>query len=148
MGEIIGGFYTSLFEEWYGENLANYLWGEASPLQSGNMFITFFILVVISSIVLAALYYLLIDRPRWANLIGWGVTLLINFCINFVIGWQRILYDFDAGLMIDANEHPLDITTADCLAFGGTNAILAIVVFFILSLPLKYLSKASSHVPF
>jgi|LAHS01.1.fsa_nt_gb hypothetical protein len=148
MGEFFGSIYTSLFEDWYGQELANYLWGQASPSQQGNMFITFGIEMIIVSLVVAVLYYYVIDRPRWAHWWGWCCALVVNAALCFVIGWQRTLSDFDAGLMMNADQQPLNIGPTECLAFGGTNAIIAMITFFIVSMIVKWKSASSAHVPF
>ncbi len=148
MGEIFGSIYCFLFEEWYGLDLASYLWGEASPQQTTNMFISCGLWMLAITLVFNVLYYFIIDHPKFAKWWGWSLFMLVGAFLTFVIGWQITLRDFDAGLMITADNKPLDVFPSDCFKFGIVNAILSMFFYCIFSAILKWRSTNSAHVPF
>ena len=152
MGEFFGSIYCWL-EEFFGIELANYLWGEASPEQQSNMFIGIGLSMLIISLVIVVLYYYVIDHPRlhhwWGWLLFWGA----NAIINLVVGWQWVLKHYYDGYMvrkspITGKMEDLPISTSDIFAFGVTNMINAMIAFFILSLILKWWSTNCPHAPF
>lgn len=152
MGELFGNLYCAL-ESWFGETLANYLWGEASPLQEGNMFITFGLWNIGITALLLVLYYYVVNHPRFNNLLSWFIVMAFNAVIQFLIGWQVLLQDFYDGLMVEKDSATgkmvdLDILDGDMLAFGATNALYSIVLFFLLSLAMKWWSRNCSNTPF
>ena len=153
MGEFFGSMYSFLFEEFFGIELANYLWGIASPKQLTNMFIGIGLSMLCISLVVAVLYYYIINHPRLSNWWGWSIFLGVNAAVNFVVGWQWVLKDYYDGLMVKVSattgkEVDLMINESDILAFGVTNMILAIAWFFIFSLIIKWWSSNACNAPF
>ena len=138
MGEFFGSIYC-WFEDFFGISLADYLWGQSSPLQMENMFIGIGLSMATISIVVAVIFYYIINHPRLNNWWGWGIFLVINSIINFFVGWQWVLKDYYAGNMIIINpstniEEPLPIQETDILCFGVSDMIISIVFFFIFSI--------------
>lgn len=153
MGEFFGSMYCFLFEEFFGIELANYLWGIASPKQLTNMFIGIGLSMLCISLVVAVLYYYIINHPRLSNWWGWSIFLGVNAAVNFVVGWQWVLRDYYDGLMVKVSattgkKVDLMINESDILAFGVTNMILAIAWFFIFSLIIKWWSSNACNAPF
>lgn len=133
MGEFFGSIYC-WFEDFFGISLADYLWGQSSPLQMENMFIGIGLSMATISIVVAVIFYYIINHPRLNNWWGWGIFLVINSIINFFVGWQWVLKDYYAGNMIIINpstniEEPLPIQETDILCFGVSDMIISIVFF-------------------
>ncbi len=152
MGEFFGSLYC-VFEDLFGLELADYLWGHSSPLATTNAFISIGLWMFGISLAVCLLYYYAIDHPRWSNCLGWGVFLLINAVINFLVGWQWVLDDYYADKMVRRNPvtdllEPLNIGTSDFLCFGVSNMLLSILAFIIFSLIVKWKSTNSSHSPF
>ncbi len=152
MGEFFGSIYCALFEDFFGLDLADYMWGNATP-DGSNLFIGIGLWMFGVSLLMAVLYYYVIDKPRWANIWAWLVFMLANFVLNFIIGWQWVLTDYYAGDMaapdpVTQQMVALPIDFSDCLCFGVTNAILSLVVFFIFSLIIKWRSTNCWQVPF
>lgn len=152
MGELFGSIYCWL-EDFFGLELANYLWGEASPSQQGNMFIGIGLTMLVVSLAMVVIYYYVLDHPRLSNWWGWLIFCGINACINFVVGWQWVLKDYYAGLMV--KEDPttgklvdLSIYHSDILAFGVVDMIDAILAFVVISYIIKWWSTNCSHAPF
>lgn len=101
MGEFFGSMYCWLFEDFFGLELANYLWGEASPKQLSNMFIGIGLSLLCISFLISVVYYYIVDHPRLSNWWGWSIFLGVNAAINFVVGWQWVLKDYYDGLMVN-----------------------------------------------
>ena len=69
MGEFFGSIYC-WFEDFFGIDLANYLWGESSLAQTTNMFIGIGLTMFLISLALVVVYYYVVDHPRISN--WWG----------------------------------------------------------------------------
>lgn len=139
MGEFFGSLYCAPFEGWFGYELAEYLWGNASPLQTTNMFVGIGACMLIISLFIMWLYYYIIDSPKLNNWWGWLIFLVINAVINFIIGWQWVLQDLYANKMVSPNDEPLAIYASNCRCFGGANMILSIIAFLIFTVIFKCL---------
>lgn len=152
MGEFFGSIYTSLFEDFFGLDLANYLWGQTS--QNGtNLYIGVGLWLLGISLVIAVIFYYVINHPRLNNWWGWLIFTGINAVVNFIVGLEWTLTDYDAGKMeqLDPKTNqmvPLNIDPSNCICFGVTNAILSVIVFFIFSMIIKWWSTSCSHAPF
>lgn len=152
MGDFLGSIYC-WFEDFFGISLADYLWGQSSPLQMENMFIGIGLSMATISIAVAVIFYYIINHPRLNNWWGWGIFLVINSIINFFVGWQWVLKDYYAGNMIIINpstnlEEPLPIQETDILCFGVSDMMISIVFFFIFSMMIKWWSKNCPKAPF
>lgn len=151
MGEFFGSIYC-WFEDFFGLELANYLWGTASPVQGRNLFIGIGMWMFFLSLVVVLVFYYLINYPKFNNWIAWLVALIINAVLNFIVGWQYVLRDSYAGKMIrydaEGNSVDLVINGGDMLCFGVTNAILSIGAFIIFSFVFKWWSRNCSSAPF
>ena len=155
MGQIFGSMYTALFEDFFGLDLANYLWGQASPLMSNNMYIPIGMSMLVISLVMMTIYYYLVNHPRLCNLWGWGIFWLINGFINFLVGWQWVANHYYSGQMVeyviqDGKQitQPLNIEMGDILCFGVSNMLLSLVAFILFSYALKWWSTNCSRAPF
>ena len=152
MGDFFGSIYTSLFEDFFGLDLANYLWGQTS--QNGtNLYIGVGLWLIGISLAIAIIFYYVINHPRLNNWWGWLIFLGVNAAINFVVGWQWVLKDYYAGLMVKKDAATgkmvdLSIYTDDILAFGVTNMIDAIIAFIVFSYFIKRWSTNCSRAPF
>jgi len=153
MGEIFGSMYC-WFEDFFGLPLANYLWGQAAPGQTSNLYIGVGLWMIGLSFVIAVIYYYAYNPSgKMSKWWGWLIFLAVNGVINFIIGWQRTLYDYNAELMVAPDpvtkqEVPLQIYPLDCASFGVSNMILAIGWFFLFSMLVKWGSRNCSHTPF
>lgn len=152
MGEFFGSIYCWL-DQFFGLELADYLWGLTSPYQQGNMFIGIGLSMVGITLLMAVVYYYVLDHPRLSNWWGWGIFLGVNAIINFVVGWQWVLKDYYDGIMVGPNPitgkmEDLAISESDIAAFGVTNMLDAIIAFFIVSCVIKWWSTNCSHAPF
>lgn len=152
MGELFGSIYCWL-EEFFGLELADYLWGGLSPLQAGNMFIGIGLSMIIISMLLVVIYYYVLNHPHLNNWWGWTIFMVANAIVNFIIGWQWVLRDYYEEKMVKKSAVTgklvdLNITESDILAFGVTNMIDAIIAFIIISYIIKWWSSNCSRAPF
>lgn len=152
MGEFFGSMYC-LFEDFFGNTLADYLWGLASPLQITNMYIGIGFSMLGISLLVMLIFYYGINNRRLNHWWGWGIFLFANIIINFIVGWQWVLRHLYEGTMIAIDpetnmEVPLNIDEADCLCFGVSNMLLSIASFFIFSMLGKWFSSNCSNAPF
>ena len=154
MGEFFGSLYCFLFEDFFGYNLADYLWGGELYTQSqGNSYVLIGLTMLGISLAMALLFYYVINHPKLNNWWGWLIFMVGNAVINFFTGWLMLQSDYNEGKMVIKDEltdaeHPLSIFTQDLLNFGISNALLSILAFFIFSMILKWWSNNCKHAPF
>ena len=152
MGNFFGNLYCPLFEDFFGLELANYMWGISSPEQETNMFIGIGLGMLGISLFFTVLYYYVVNHPRLCNWWGWGIFLITNMIVNFIVGWQWVLTDLYAGKMFfknpDNQQVPLDIYESNCICFGVSNMLLSMVAFFIISCIIKRWSTNVASAPF
>lgn len=152
MGELFGSMYCWL-EDFFGIELANYLWGESSPEQLSNMFIGIGLSMLCFSLGIAVCYYYVVNHPRLNNWWGWLIFFGVNAFVNFIVGWQWVLKGYYEGLMVKKNVatgkmEDLPIYPSDILAFGVTNMINSILAFILISYMIKWWSTNCSRAPF
>lgn len=158
MGDFFEFLYTALgLKGIYGNELANFLAGRATSLSPENQFVTIGFITIGIALAVVLIYYYVIGqwlcKPSWGSKITWLITLVINSLLAFLAGWQFTARDLDAGKMMVYNPETdmlvsLNIDGGNCLEFGLANAIVAAVLFFILTLCLKWWSRDFKHIPF
>lgn len=152
MGNFFGSIYC-WFEDFFGIPLADYLWGVSSSVSTNNQYIGIGLWMLAISLIVAVIYYYVIDKPRFATWWGWGIFLGVNAVINFFVGWQLVLKDYYDGLMVQKNPAtnvtmPLNISESDILCFGVANMIISLMAFFVISMIIKWWSNNCKHAPF
>lgn len=152
MGEFFGSIYC-WFEEFFGIELANYLWGESSLLSQTNSFIGIGWSMFGISFAMVLIYYYVINHPQLSHWWGWIIFLVINGIINFIVGWQWVLKDYYDGKMITIDpatnlQMPLNIGESEIIYFGVSNMFISVIAFIVFSFILKWWSTNCSRVPF
>lgn len=152
MGEFFGSIYC-LFEDFFGLDLAEYLWGTSSPLSATNSFIGIGFTMLGTTLAVVLLYYYAVNHPRLNNIWGWLMFLGINAGLNFVVGWQWVLKDLYDGKMVTIDpstnlQVPLNIGESEILCFGVSNMFLSVIAFIIFSFMCKWWSTNCSRAPF
>ena len=152
MGEFFGSIYC-WFEEFFGIELANYLWGESSLLSQTNSFIGIGWSMFGISFAMVLIYYYAINHPQLNHWWGWIIFLVINGIINFIVGWQWVLKDYYDGKMITIDpatnlQMPLNIGESEIIYFGVSNMFISVIVFIVFSFILKWWSTNCSRAPF
>ena len=105
------------------------------------------------SLAITICYYYVVNHPRLNNWWGWLIFWGVNAVVNFVVGWQWVLKDYYAGLMVKKSASTgevvdLAIYPDDILAFGVTNMIDAMLAFILFSYIFKWWSTNCSRAPF
>ena len=152
MGEFFGSIYC-WFEEFFGIELANYLWGESSLLSQTNSFIGIGWSMFGISFAMGLIYYYVINHPHLNHWWGWIIFLVINGIINFIVGWQWVLKDYYDGKMITIDpatnlQMPLNIGESEIIYFGVSNMFISVIAFIVFSFILKWWSTNCSRAPF
>lgn len=152
MGEFFGSIYC-LFEDFFGLNLAEYLWGQAAVTVTTNQFIGIGLTMLGISLGMAILYYYVVDHPKLCNWWGWGIFFGLNALINFIVGWQWVLKDYYENKMVTNDPAtnllvPLNIGESNLLCFGVSNMFLSMIAFVIFSYIIRWWSKNCSSAPF
>ena len=152
MGEFFGSNYC-WFEEFFGIELANYLWGESSLLSQTNSFIGIGWSMFGISFAMVLIYYYVINHPQLNHWWGWIIFLVINGIINFIVGWQWVLKDYYDGKMITIDpatnlQMPLNIGESEIIYFGVSNMFISVIAFIVFSFILKWWSTNCSRAPF
>lgn len=152
MGEFFGSIYC-WFEEFFGIELANYLWGESSPLSQTNSFIGIGWSMFGISVAIVLIYYYVINHPQLTHWWGWTIFLIINAVVNFIVGWQWVLKDYYSGKMVVIDpatnlQTPLNIGESEIIYFGVSNMFISIIAFIIFSFMFKWWSSNCSRAPF
>ena len=135
MGEFFGSIYC-WFEEFFGIELANYLWGESSLLSQTNSFIGIGWSMFGISFAMVLIYYYVINHPQLNHWWGWIIFLVINGIINFIVGWQWVLKDYYDGKMITIDpatnlQMPLNIGESEIIYFGVSNMFISVIAFIV-----------------
>lgn len=152
MGEFFGSIYC-WFEDFFGLELAEYLWGNSSPLSETNSFIGIGLTMFGICLTMVLVYYYAVNHPRLSNWWGWGIFLVINAVGNFIVGWQWVLKDYYNGKMVTIDpssnlQTPLNIGESEILYFGVSNMLLSILVYVIFTFIFKWWSRNCSTAPF
>lgn len=152
MGEFFGSIYC-WFEEFFGIELANYLWGESSLLSQTNSFIGIGWSMFGISFAMVLIYYYVINHPQLNHWWGWIIFLVINGIINFIVGWQWVLKDYYDGKMITIDpatnlQMPLVVGESEIIYFGVSNMFISVIAFIVFSFILKWWSTNCSRAPF
>lgn len=152
MGELFGSIYC-WFEDFFGIELANYLWGQSSPLSQTNSYIGIGWTMLGISLATVLIFYYAINHPRLNHWWGWGIFLVVNALINFIVGWQFVLKDYYEGKMVTIDpatnlQTPLNIGESEIICFGVSNMFLSILAFIFFTFIFKWWSTNCSRAPF
>lgn len=152
MGNLFGSIYC-WFEDFFGLELADYMWGQAAINVTTNQFIGIGFTMFGISLAMVLIFYYAVDHPRLNTWWGWLIFLALNAVINLIVGWQWVLKDYYEGKMVTVDpstnlQIPLNIGDTEILCFGISNMILSILAFIIFSFIFKWWSTNCSHAPF
>lgn len=159
MENILGNIYC-LFQSLFGSELRDHLWGYVcgdGGFGNANVFNQIGGIMILVSLVVAVIYYYVINSPRFYKWSHWLVMLLINALINFGIAAYWTITDLLNGSIqgclmylrdTDGNVLEVLITNTHCYGFAATNAIISVAVFFIWSMLIKWGSSTAKYSPF
>lgn len=147
-----------IFEDMFGSNeygLANYLWGDVGAL-GANQYPSIGLITIGICFIFAFGYYIGMGnyarRPSWGTTLTWVLAWIVTCGVAFGFAWGWTLSDLNEGLMVTTDaqtggQTDLDISEDNCALFGFANVIIAAVIFFLLSMALKWGSKDYKHIP-
>lgn len=137
----MGDFYSSLFENLYGLDLSDYIWGTLSPVQDANLYMNFSMVMLISTLAFGIVYYFVLDRHSWSHWWCWLIAMMIPTVGNFIYGYSVLANQCNEGLMIDEKQNDLGFTSLDFANFGLANSLMAIIIFVGFTIIMKILFK-------
>lgn len=115
-------------------------------------FITIGSYMIIASLLVAVIYYYIIDHPRFNRWWSWLIMLFSSAVINFTVGFSYVYNKFNGGQIplcfMETEEGEQLLTNSNCVLFGLTNAFIGAIVFIILSVLIKWWSTNSKNSPF
>ena len=145
MNDLFGSIF-GLFQNIYGIPLSNFMY------EDGRLYSQIGMAMVVVSIVVCAVFSYVINHPALNSWKGWGMSLLINSVINFLMSWLRVLGIYNSGAMVETNLSngeavPIDVSTFDIVNFGVATAIVSAVFYVLISFFIKRKSVNCSHYP-
>lgn len=143
-------FLYALFQNLIGQDLYNFLAGTAGASPQ-NHFTMFGVVMLIISLLGVAIYYLILDHPRFATKAVWGMFMASFSLIQALIAWLwlEILVDQMVGVDIaTGSQYALNIYRINFMGMAFAQAFLGTIVFFVLSCGFKLISNNAPHIPF
>ena len=134
----------------YGQDLFYHLKGWDNGLQDfvaeNNQFPTIWLVTFLSAAFVFAVFYYILNHPRFNKFWHWLITLAVLAIGIFI--WSRGLVLADiAGI----SEHPIDsalnISKDNAMMFGFYNAALSAIFFLFFSIIGRFLSKNCKNTP-
>lgn len=151
--QIIESIYL-LFEGLYSESLRNYLSGydcASASYVAANVYAELGLHTLVIVVLSGLVYYKVFD-PVGQKLFKWFISLLTSGLVAFA--WAYYLVDsaenkglIGSCLLEDEQGNTL-IGAMDYLGLSLSNAIIAIVLYVLLSLVLKFWSTNNRYIPF
>ena len=144
-------FFAAMYEFFislYGEDLGLHLYGHNGDAYENNggeaLYVPIGVAMILSNMVVAAIFYYLINRPNFNRWYHWLTMLMIAASVNGLVGYYLPYLD------VDANRIAADLTidAGNCMGFGLVNGLYSAIVFFLASLVLKIWSRNCSSTPF
>ena len=152
-------FFAAIYEFFiglYGDNLGLHMYGgypcPTNGFANQSLYIPIGIFMILSTLLIAVLFYYAINHPRFNRCYHWLIILLINSGINFFIGFYRTYIDLSTGsicpdLVKDPVSGFINITNFNCIGFGFVNSIVAMFAFILISFIIRWWSKNCSTCP-
>ncbi len=155
--ETVFGVIYCWFETFFGQNLAEHLWGfDGSEYTKTNIYNSVGVVMLLVSLFLVLSYYYFLNHPRFNKWWNWLIILGLNGIVNLLIGYAWTVNDYLNGtiadnLMYSRNEEGEIvthlITSSDCWGFGMANFFVATMFFTLFSFCFKWWSRNCKHSP-
>lgn len=144
-----------LFQDWYSTKLRDFLSGydcATEAFTGANVYSQVGFWTAGISLVLVCLFYIKVIDPVSMKRPKWGFMLLMNSLLTagvayYIVDKAERVGEIGECLLRDGEGNYL-ISWYDYLGFALSNAVIAAVLFFLLSLVLKYLSTNNRYTPF
>lgn len=144
------GFFETIycwFQGLFGVDLADYLAGfdcATSTFIGIYRFNTigFGTLIIVAA--LAAVYYYVINSPRFSQWYHWLIWGCLTGFANLLFGGLYTSYFYNEGIIGDC----FNVGIIDCWMFGVANFIVSFAIYFVISLLIKWKSTNCRCTPF
>lgn len=153
MEQILESFYL-LFDGLYSESLRNYLSGydcSSASFSGANVYAEIGVITIGIVIVSSFLYYKLFD-PTMGKSLKWSISLSVSALIAMAWAYYTVSIAENKGIigecLLQDEEGNTLISFMDYFGFSLSNAIIAAVLYFIVSLGMKYISTNNRYIPF
>ncbi len=145
MNDLFGGIF-GLFQNIYGIPLSNFMY------EDGRLYSQIGLAMLVISVVVCTAFYYVIDHPALNSWKGWGLSLLVNSAINFLMTWLRVQAVYASGAMVETDLSsgeavPIDVSVFDFVNFGIAVAVVSAVLYVLVSFLIKCRSVNCSHYP-
>ncbi len=148
------------FKSFFGLDLAEHLWGwdmTTGDYTKANQFNSIGLYMIILTLFLVIFFYYILNHPRFNRWWNWLIVLGVNLFLNFLYAWRITLSDLNTNAISDDLLYVRNpdtgqiisqkIVESNCVYFGITNAIIATIVFILLSFMLRWWSRNCSTCP-
>jgi len=132
-------FFADLYEFWGYFLLGNF----SNDMYQNGIYSHVGISMLVTTLVLMAVFYYVINHPRWAKISIWALYLTGVAFINYVIAHVIVYTRFNS---IYGNNIP--DYTSDMITFSFENAIIAMIAGALFSIFLKLGSSVLNKIPF
>lgn len=129
-----------LFTSLYGDELARHLYGwNGQDYSDPSLYASIGIYMLISSVLLASLFYIILNKPNFSRWYHWLLVLFVNFAISWFLGFWLAYIDFDTGNIAADIVTYIDVN--NIVMFGLVSGVLSILWFSIFSILCRVLNR-------
>jgi hypothetical protein len=144
--EIFGTIF-GWFQSFFGDDLAEHLWGwDGADYTHTNLFTVFGIIALITALLFCVAYYYIINHPRFNRWWSWLIMLVVTGLINLLVGLSITISDLNGEKI--AEDIASFISGLNCFMFGVADFFVSAMFFILFSFCLKWNSSNCKHSPF
>lgn len=142
------GFFDNILRFNYSNNLHQHLRGMSLDCESysnQNFYQVIMMWLLVANLVMVLdFYYGLFNRPKLSSLLYW---ILNAFVTAFGLSFYAYMYASN-GMYEGMHCSYLTFFKSDCILFGATIFVYSFLIWFVLSICLKWFSVNNKRVPF
>ena len=140
-------FFASVYEVFrsvYGDNLSSYLYGLCNT-KSGDLYTQTGLILIIVGLISCLLFYRVFGNSNFYKVKHWLIPMFTGALLTGLIAVWLPLSKKNAGLVCSQ----FSFSNQDAIFFGIINFFLALAIYFVFSLGMRYLGKkAVRYTPF
>ena len=114
---------------------------------ANNQFPTICLITAFATVIVFAVYYFILDHPRFNKFWHWLIAMAVLFLGIFLYSRGLVMADL-SGISAHPVDPALNISADNATLFGVYNGVLSCIFFFFLSLFLRFLSRNCKNTPF
>jgi len=135
--------------KFYGAELFDHLKGWDDEIMDYNpayyQFLSIFVSIFLAALVIFICYYYIGNNPRFNRWWNWLIELVLVFIFAGWWGYHVVAVDIQNGAIASSIVDKISYNNA--IFFGFYNAILASIIFILLTILLRHWSKNCKHSP-